>query len=307
MAQHVEDLIGDAVYDMGGAKIGKVKRVYVDNSSGAPTWAAVSTGMFSEDSLVPLAGAQVREGSHELQVRVDKDAVRSAPHLAHDGLITQESEDELFVHYGIGHGGTDTPVHGRHAEPTGAGTAAGTTAGMAGLAGGRERDTGETTARMPAPPEPARTTDRPPAADRPAAAERPMAGEHTRAARSPESLVRSEEHLNIGTEDQVVGRARLRKYVVTEEQTITVPVTRQEVHIEREPITDPSAVTPHFGEEVQEVTLHAQRVTVSKESVPVERVRLAVDEVADEETVSDTVRKERIDIEGIDRDDRRRR
>ncbi|MGW0177815.1 DUF2382 domain-containing protein [Nocardia sp. NPDC003345] len=300
MAQHVEDLIGDAVYDLGGAKIGKVKRVYVDNSSGAPTWAAVSTGMFSEDSLVPLAGAQVREGSHEVQVRVHKDAVRSAPHLAHDGLITQESEDELFVHYGIGHGGTDTPDHGRHAETTRAGTAAGTTAGIAGLTADREKTTGETAARMPAPPEPART------AERPATPERPATGEHTRAARSPESLVRSEEHLNIGTEDHVVGRARLRKYVVTEEQTITVPVTRQEVHIEREPITDPSAVTPHFGEEVQEVTLHAQRVTVSKESVPVERVRLAVDEVADEETVSDTVRKERIDIEGIDRDDRRR-
>ncbi|MEU4311594.1 PRC and DUF2382 domain-containing protein [Nocardia sp. NPDC024068] len=303
MAQHVEDLIGDAVYDLGGAKIGKVKRVYVDNSSGAPTWAAVSTGMFSEDSLVPLAGAQVREGSHELQVRVRKDAVRAAPHLAHDGLITQESEDELFVHYGLDQGRTGMTDYGRHAEPTAtgsAGTAAGTTAGPAGLAGGPAKTTGDTAARPPTPAEHV------PTAERPATTERPGAREHTTASRHPDSLVRSEEHLNIGTEEHVVGRARLRKYVVTEEQTITVPVMHEEVHIEREPITDPSSVTPHFGEEEQEVTLHAERVTVSKESVPVERVRLAVDEVADEETISDTVRKERIDIEGIDRDDRRR-
>lgn len=102
MAQQVERLIGDTVYDAGGDKIGKVKRVYVDNMSGQPTWAAVSTGLFSEDSLVPLSGASIRgDKADELQVRVRKDAVQSAPHLEREGLITPEAEDELFVHYGI--------------------------------------------------------------------------------------------------------------------------------------------------------------------------------------------------------------
>ena len=39
----------------------------------------------------------------------------------------------------------------------------------------------------------------------------------------------------IGTRTAEAGRVRLRKYVVTEEQTITVPVTREEVRVEWEP------------------------------------------------------------------------
>lgn len=264
MAQQVEELIGDPVYDRDGDKIGKVKRVYVDNASGAPTWASVSTGLFSDDSLVPLAGARLRQDTGELQVRVQKEAVKSAPHLEHDGLISRETEDELFIHYGIdpGHAGWDE--YGRHAE----------------RGGGTTTDTGTAAGMTTATPNPSAPTDR-------------------------DSMVRSEERLDIGTEQQESGRARLRKYVVTEEQSVTVPTTHEEVHVEREPITNPGSVHADLGDEEQEVTLHEERVTVNKESVPVERVRLAVDEVADEQTVSDTVRKERIDTEGTDRDTRR--
>ncbi|MCM6774153.1 PRC and DUF2382 domain-containing protein [Nocardia sp. CDC159] len=126
-----------------------------------------------------------------------------------------------------------------------------------------------------------------------------------------DALVRSEERLNVRTESEEVGKARLRKYVVTEEQSVTVPVEHEEVRIEREPITDPSAVrNAEIGEAEQEVTLHADRVKVNKQAVPVEKVRLAVDEVEDERTVSDTVRKERFETEGVDprhRDERRER
>ncbi|MEU1981283.1 PRC-barrel domain-containing protein [Nocardia sp. NPDC019395] len=135
MAQQVGDLIGDAVYDVGGDKIGKVKRVYVDNVSGAATWASVSTGFFRDDSLVPLAGAQLYQDSGELQVRVHKEAVRTAPHLEHDGLISQESEDELFVHYGFDPGGAGRDDYGRHAAQPGGGAmaAGGAAAGAGGM------------------------------------------------------------------------------------------------------------------------------------------------------------------------------
>jgi hypothetical protein len=90
MAQHVEDLIGDAVYDLGGAKIGKVKRVYVDNASGAPTWASVSTGLFSEDSLVPLAGARLRDDPARRSPRPRDSAgavaAPAAPPVSHSGM-----------------------------------------------------------------------------------------------------------------------------------------------------------------------------------------------------------------------------
>lgn len=276
MAQHVEDLIGDAVYDLGGAKIGKVKRVYVDNASGAPTWASVSTGLFSEDSLVPLAGAQMRQDPAELQVRVHKEAVKTAPHLAHDGLITQDSENDLFVHYGVDPNRAGWEDYGRHAGTAHTGTAT----------GGQARATGRAGTIGTAAPE---TTE----PDMPAT-------------RRPDFLVRSEERLNIGTHREVAGHARVRKYVVSEEQTITVPTSHEEVHIEREPITDTSALPADFGEQEQEVTLHQDRVTVEKEMVPVERVRLVVDQVQEEQTITETVRKERIEIEGMDRDDKLR-
>ena len=49
-------------------------------------------------------------------------------------------------------------------------------------------------------------------------------------------LTRSEEQLHVGTEKVQNGRARLRKFVVTEQQSVTVPVTREEVRVVREPV-----------------------------------------------------------------------
>jgi uncharacterized protein (TIGR02271 family) len=89
---------------------------------------------------------------------------------------------------------------------------------------------------------------------------------------------------------------------VTEEVTRTVPVTREEVRVEREPITDANvdAATsgPEISEEEHEITLHAEEPVVEKRAVPKERVRLERDAVTEEETVSDEVRKERIEQEG---------
>ena len=59
-----------------------------------------------------------------------------------------------------------------------------------------------------------------------------------------DAMTRSEEHLRVGTEKVEAGRARLRKYVVTEQQSVQVPVSREEVRVEREPITDANRATP---------------------------------------------------------------
>jgi stress response protein YsnF len=76
------------------------------------------------------------------------------------------------------------------------------------------------------------------------------------------------------------------------------------VRIEREPITDANVGNaldgPAISEEEHEVVLHAERPVVAKEAVPVERVRLDVDTVTDQETVTDTVRKEQIDTDGVE-------
>jgi uncharacterized protein (TIGR02271 family) len=131
------------------------------------------------------------------------------------------------------------------------------------------------------------------------------------AAGTDDAMTRSEERLHVGTESVPVGRARLRKYVVTENVTTTVPVSHEEVRLEREPITDANRDAALSGADIteaeHEVQLHAERPVVTKETVPVERVRLTTESVAGEEQVSEEIRKERIDgpeVEGRPRDDR---
>jgi uncharacterized protein (TIGR02271 family) len=122
---------------------------------------------------------------------------------------------------------------------------------------------------------------------------------------SDEAMTRSEEELAVGTQARERGRARLRKYVTTEEQQVTVPVQREEARVEREPITDANldAATsgPDITEAEHEVTLREEEPVVEKRTVPKERVRLDTDTVTEERQVGEEVRKEQIEVEG-DRD-----
>jgi uncharacterized protein (TIGR02271 family) len=117
-----------------------------------------------------------------------------------------------------------------------------------------------------------------------------------------DAMTRSEEELRVGTTKQERGRVRLRKYVVTENVQKTVPVQREEVRVEREPITDANiddaTSGPAISEDEHEMTLSEEQVVVEKRAVPKERVRLTKDTVTDEQTVSEEVRKEQIEQEG---------
>ena len=120
-------------------------------------------------------------------------------------------------------------------------------------------------------------------------------------------MTRSEEELRVGTRQRETGRVRLRKYVVTEHVQQTVPVRREEVRIEREPITDANIGEamdgPALSEEEHEVTLMEEEVVVDKKVVPKERVRLDTETVTEERQVNETVAREEIEVEG-DRDRR---
>jgi uncharacterized protein (TIGR02271 family) len=126
-----------------------------------------------------------------------------------------------------------------------------------------------------------------------------------------DAMTRSEEELRVGTAKRERGRARLKKYVVTEEVNQTVPVQREEVRVEREPITDANRDRatdgPGISEEEHEVVLHEEEVVAEKRAVPKERVRLDKETVTNEQTVSDQVRKEQIDTEGVETKDRKKR
>jgi uncharacterized protein (TIGR02271 family) len=116
------------------------------------------------------------------------------------------------------------------------------------------------------------------------------------------AMTRSEEELRVGKVRRPSGLVRLKKRIVNEQVSTTVPVERQEVRVEREAITDANIGNamdgPALSEEEHEVTLTEEEVVVDKEVVPKERIRLDTDTVVEERQVSETVAREEITVEG---------
>jgi uncharacterized protein (TIGR02271 family) len=127
-------------------------------------------------------------------------------------------------------------------------------------------------------------------------------GEDVSGPETDDAMTRSEEELAVGTRRHEAGRVRLRKHIVTEPVQRTVQVQREEVRLEREPITEANRDDALSGgdltEEEHEVTLHAEEPVVDKRVVPKERVRLDTDTVTEDAQVNDELRKERIETEG---------
>jgi uncharacterized protein (TIGR02271 family) len=227
-------LIGAAVHDDGGAGIGTVAQVWVD-AAGQPSWAGVArTG--TGETLMPLAGASFAEGV--LRVPYAKALVADAPHVGTDaeeppdGVVLQA----LCEHYGL------------------------------------TLDTG-------VPPD---TT-----------------------APGDDAMTRSEERLRVRLQQRPAGKVRLRKHVVTEYVTTTVPVRHEELRVEHVPLDDAAAETPAGTPDAEagdsetetEIILYAERPVVTTETVPVERVRLGKRTVTEQQTVTGEVRKEQIELD----------
>ena len=279
-------VIGQDVYDESGAKIGSASEVYLDDETGQPEWVTVRTGLFgTKESFVPIRDADLTDEG--IRVHVDKDRVKDAPKIDAEGHLSPEEERELYGYYGMDLGVRTGRTDAGRADMTETADA-----GRAGTAGMTETaDAGR-----------AGTAGRRDAVD---ADEGRAVGRDTSGPTTDEAMTRSEERVNVDTRAEEVGRARLRKYVVTENVTETVPVSREEARVEREPITDANVGDamegPAISEAEHEVTLHAERPVVDKEAVPVERVRLDTETVTDQEQVSETVRKEQVDADDPDR------
>ncbi|GGL55823.1 DUF2382 domain-containing protein [Planomonospora parontospora] len=289
--EQINTVIDQTVYDANGDKIGDVKHVYLDDATGRPEWLCVKTGLFgTKETFVPTQAADVV--SDHIEVSYDKDRIKHAPSVDVDagGHLSAEEERELYRYYDI-----DWERSWQDANRPGE-------SGWAHSGGQSERE------RLGLTEDERRGTGGSAGSDlrgdeslgRSGTAASDLGGRD-------DAMTRSEERLEVGTETHETGRARLRKYVVTEEQQMSVPVTREEVRLEREPITDAnldeSLSGPEISEAEHEVTLHEERPTVEKKTVPVERVRLGKERVSDEEAVSEQVRKENIEFEG-DRGDR---
>jgi uncharacterized protein (TIGR02271 family) len=128
------------------------------------------------------------------------------------------------------------------------------------------------------------------------------AGHDTSGPDTDDAMTRSEEEVAVGTRTKEGGRARLRKYVVTEQVTKTVPVRKEVATLETEPITDANVGDATSGKDISdeehEVVLSEEEVVVDKQVVPKERVRLGTETVTTDQEVTEEVRKERIETDG---------
>ncbi len=243
------------VYTTEGEKIGRVGQIYLDDETNTPEWVTVATGLFgSKESFVPLTDAQV-EGDRVV-VPFDKDKIKGAPQIDADtGHLSQDEERQLYSYYGKSYDearsdsglpgrDTTTPDDDRSSRDdfasrddvtrddvtsrdddasTRGGFAAAAAAPLSGLA----TDRGD--------------SDRGDAADRTVARD-------TAAGRTPDDASRRlEERLDVGTQRHEITRARLRKYIVTGEQTITVPASNEEVLVITQPITDDNVGADNEG------------------------------------------------------------
>jgi stress response protein YsnF len=249
----VHALLGRTAYAADGDRLGTITGAYLDDATGRPSWMTVEHGgLFrTTRSFVPLDGVEVVDGA--VRAGVDADAVKRAPHVDEDRVLTQADEQELLRHYGIT----------------------------------RDQAPGDTPDDAPD-------------------------GE-------PDAMTRSEEQVRVEKETVPASRAVLRTTRVVEERTFTVPLGRDQVQVEYEPLPNagPAPVTaqqppPALGQAGQAgqpgpdgdddgwVVLYEERLVVRTEWVPVERVRLRTVGVQGEEVVNVDLRRERIDVD-VDR------
>jgi stress response protein YsnF len=254
--REVSAAVGGTAYGANGDKLGTVEHFFVDDRTGAPTWVAVTTGLFgTRHSIAPAADATFTDG--RLQLPVTAEALTSAPSLSGDHLSPAE-EDALRQHYAASAAPVTQP------EET----------AMQGTAQNTAQET------VPVP-------------------------------RTDGGMTRSEEQLRVTTERVATTRARIVKYVVTENVTITVPVRREEIRIEQVPLdaaddlpeeslvpSEPADGTTTPGGGLPEViVLHTERPVVTVEVVPLERVRLRTEVVHGTETITEQVQREQIAVD----------
>ena len=216
MAHDIDTVLGwrgSTVVDRDGEKIGSLKELYLDQDE-RPAWGGVDTGLFGlRQTFVPLADAQPVDGG--IQIPFAKDHVKDAPSIDPEAQLSDEDERRLYRHYELPAPDAD------------------------------ERDVAERDADEPV----AAPADQPEAAPADERAAEP-AGETQEQAEAgapprevargeggdvPDAMTRSEEELVVGTRRRVTGKARLKKYVVTEHVQRTIPVQREEVRVEFDP------------------------------------------------------------------------
>jgi stress response protein YsnF len=260
------------VVDQDAATVGPITAFYLDRATGLPTWALVHTGWFTDaQTFVPLTHAV--ETNKEIRIPYPKAFIQQAPPIQAHQELSPDDEVVLSAYYGLDDHRGAVADRRLGAEPA--------VTGVAGVS-----------------TEPIEPAARPSRAG-PAGPPVPRL-----AAQGPVEVVRSEEELQVGVRRRL-RRLRLRKYVVTEYLTRTIPVRREEVRLEElpapaEPVGeagDQGAAQAAGDQALLEVVLHREEPVIQLRVVPAERVRLFKDVVTEQRTVIEEIRKEQVDLQ----------
>jgi sporulation protein YlmC with PRC-barrel domain len=195
---------GCEVIDRDGDKVGTLEEIYFDEQTRKPEWAIVKSGLFGRSILVPLIGAMHEE--ERVRVRYEKDTIKDAPKVDVEGGLTQDEEEEVYRHYGLDYTREESASGLPDEEAA-------------------EMPRGGPEDRRAAAAGAAQTAESP---DRSA----PDARGEDAAAGQADAEGESEDEPATRTERRATERLRLTRYVVTEH----VPVQREEVRVEREPV-----------------------------------------------------------------------
>lgn len=284
------DIRGWDVVSLDSRKAGEVHDLIVDTTAMKVRYLDVKldkdvAGAKDRHVLVPIGMAQLDDDSDNVRLP-QLSSVQLAAMPAHEhGSLTRERERDLLGHFGT----------------MGVGATAGLTAAAlperdedfyghshfndAGLRRGATRDIDATGS--------AGTTRE--------------SGRSRDASDESRYITRSEEELAIGKRARKAGEVDVRKTVETERVSKTVPVTREEVTVERRPVTGDMRADARIGEDEIRVPITEEEVVVEKRVVPKEELVIKKHAVSDQKTVEADVRKERVDVDrnvdrNVDRD-----
>ena len=267
---------GYEVYDRNGEKIGKVDDLFI-NESDQPEYLGVKMGFLGLQgtSLIPWELTRVDEQGHRIEVSVDKAQVKEGPSFDDDRDITPDYEERVRSHYGLGamQGAADRGTYGdyyayeEHQGEVGPGVRMGDTETGEFRGHGREQE------GVNQPGDDLEDEDE-------------------------LRVQRTEEELVAGTREREAGALRVRKRVRTEREQISVPTRHEEVSVERVPVEEGrEASEAEIGEGEVVMPVTEEEVVVEKRPVVKEELRIRKDVVEDEEVVEEDVRKEEVDVE----------
>src|SRR5215204_4596457 len=266
---------GYEVFDRNGEKIGKVDDLFVDESD-QPEYLGVKMGFLGLEgtSLIPWELTRVNGEGHRIEVSVEKAQVKESPSFNDDEDITPEYENEVRSHYGLGamQGAADRGAYKDYYADKEREGEVGPGVRMGDTETGEFRGHGRDQEGVNQPGDDLEDEDE-------------------------LRVQRTKEELRAGTREREAGAMRVRKRVRTDREQISVPTRHEEVSVERVPVEGREASEAEIGEDEIVMPVTEEEVVVEKRPVVKEEIRVRKDVVEDEELVEEDGRREEVDVE----------